>query len=313
MVITFGYFETRNNWWYAIDNLLVVADPAPIFFEDFEGLALGSNVDEGIITGAGGLQTNVWTKTAPTGWTIDDTGVPGAGDPAQDGVTEWAGWSFAKLSFWSAAGGQNRSDFTKASGTVAVADSDEWDDVTHAAGNMATYLKTSSINIAGQAANTLLLKFDSSWRAEDPQKGNVTVSYDGGAPVEVLRFESVAASPFFHDNRNESVSVPLHNPAGAGAMRITFGYFETRNNWWWAVDNIEVQAGASAPGDLGRLNTTVSGSNLNFTWTGGATTKLQKTTALTQPNWQDVPGTLGSSSATEPVGTGNAFYRLIKP
>ena len=50
--------------------------------EDFEELALGPKVDE---TQPGDA---VWTKTPPAGWTIDDTGVPGAGT-TQDGVTEW--------------------------------------------------------------------------------------------------------------------------------------------------------------------------------------------------------------------------------
>ena len=58
------------------------------FFEDFEGLTLGPNREEGVA----GL--NVWTKSAPAGWTADDTGMPGLGT-ATDGVIEWAGWSFA--------------------------------------------------------------------------------------------------------------------------------------------------------------------------------------------------------------------------
>jgi hypothetical protein len=318
MVITFGYFETRNNWWYAIDNIVVAGDKAPLFFEDFEGLALGPNKEEGIATGSGGLQTNVWTKTPPAGWIIDDSGVPGVGTD-QDGVTEWAGWSFASRTWWAAtAGDQQRTGFTKGVGAVAIADSDEWDDIAHAAGKMATYLTTSSINIPGQGADTLVLKFDSSWRDEPTQTANVRVSYDGGAPIEVLRWESVEGGPNFHDdNVNESVTVALHNPAGATSMKITFGYFDTLNNWWWAIDNIEVASGSTQPpppgGDLGRLSFAVSARNLNFSWTGGTGIRLQKTTSLSPANWTDVAGTLGASSATEVIGAGSAFYRLFKP
>jgi len=311
MVITYGYFETRNNWWYAIDNILVIGDTAPLFFEDFNSLALGPNVEEGIVTGSGGAKSNVWTKTGPAGWTVDDTGVPGVGTD-QDGVTEWAGWSFAERVWWAATtGDQQRTGFTKGTGASAIADSDEWDDIAHAAGNMATYLATPSINITGQAANTLVLRFDSSWRAEDPQKANVRVSYDGGTPVEVLRWESSGAN-LHPDNVNESVTVALNNPAGATAMRLTFGYFDTRNNWWWAIDNVEVAVSA-APGNIGTLNVAVAGSSLNFTWTGGAAIRLQKTTTLSSPTWTDVAGTTGSSSATEAIGAGNAFYRLFRP
>jgi hypothetical protein len=290
-----------------------VGDPAPLFFEDFESLTLGANVEEGILTGSGGAKSNVWTKTAPAGWNIDDTGVPGVGT-AQDGVTEWAGWSFANREWWaSTAGGQERELFTKGIGAVAIADSDEWDDIQpHAAGNMATFLTTSAINISGQSANSLVLKFDSSWRAEDPQKANVRVSYDGGTPVEVLRWESVAGPNFHGDNVDESVTVALLNPAGATSMKLTFGYFDTLNNWWWAIDNLEVSAGSVVSG-LGRLEVAVSASNLNFSWSGGPGIRLQKTTTLSSPSWSDVSGTEGSSSASEPIGTGNAFYRLLRP
>ncbi|MCP4895099.1 MAG: hypothetical protein GY911_14965, partial [Actinomycetales bacterium] len=86
-----------------------------VFTEDFNSLELGPNVDEGVANEA------AWTDTPPTGWTVDDSGVPGVDDPATDGVTEWAGWSFANAEWWiTAAGDQNRSKFTKATGNAAV-------------------------------------------------------------------------------------------------------------------------------------------------------------------------------------------------
>ena len=51
------------------------------------------------------------------------------GDPNY-GVDEWEGWSFANKSFWIFADDQGRSSFTNGVGTVAVADADEWDDLT---------------------------------------------------------------------------------------------------------------------------------------------------------------------------------------
>ena len=58
-------------------------------FQNFESLVLGPNLDETLIS------ESAWTKVAPLGWSIDDSGVPGAGNPTQDGVSEWAYWSFA--------------------------------------------------------------------------------------------------------------------------------------------------------------------------------------------------------------------------
>jgi hypothetical protein len=61
-----------------------------------------------------------------------------------------------------------------------------------------------------------------------------------------------------------------------------------------------------------RLSAALQGSNLSITWAGQAGVKLQKATTLTNPNWQDVPGTLGASSATEAITEPAAFYRLLK-
>ena len=278
MAIRFAYLETRNNWFWAFDNLVVAGLRASLFSENFEGLVLGPNVEEGITTGSGGAKPNVWTKTPPAGWSIDDSGVPGVGTD-QDGVTEWAGWSFANREWWaSTAGDQRRTEFKKGTGAVAIADSDEWDDIKpHAAGNMATRMTTTAINITGEAANTLYLKFDSSWRPEEPQKATITASFDGGAPVEVLRWESAEGKPFYHpDSVDETVNIPLLNPSGAKSLKLTFNYFDTLNNWFWAVDNLEVNSGpAVTPGASISYTTDASG-RLVITYTG----VLQSTTSL---------------------------------
>ena len=66
---------------------------------------------------------------------------------------------------------------------------------------------------------------------------------------------------------------------------------------------------ASAP----RISVSLQGASLTLTWPGGPGIRLQKTTSLTNPNWQDVPATLGASSAVEPVSGQAAFYRLSAP
>ena len=190
MVITFGYFDAGNDWWWAIDNLKVFQAYTVGSVEGFDGLALGPNVDEALAGDA------VWTKTPPGGWSIDDSGVPGVGIPDQDGVTEWAGWSFADKDWWAeATGDQRRSEFTKASGTIAIADGDEWDDQPHAEGYLDTFMSW-PVNISGAAAGSLELLFDSSWRPEYDsnyhQTANITVSYDGGDPMEVMLWSPIA-------------------------------------------------------------------------------------------------------------------------
>jgi hypothetical protein len=240
VVISFGLFDAGNDWWWAIDNLEVTGSSGgsivQFLSEDFEGVTLGPSVEEA-------TPGRFWTDSPPEGWFVDDSGVPGAGDPANDGVTEWAGWSFVNKAWWAqVAGDQERTQFENGSAVVAVADPDEWDDLDHLAGLYNAFLSTPVIDVSGMTAGTLLLRFDSSWRQEDTQTANIIVQYDGGSPVEVMRWESeLGDSTFFKpDANNENVTVELNNPAGAMEMFITFGMLDAGNDWWWAIDNVEV-------------------------------------------------------------------------
>ena len=290
-------------------GLPVITVPLP-FAEDFNGLALGPNVDEAV---AG---DNVWTKTAPAGWTIDDSGIPGVGDPATDGVTEWAGWSFADAAWWAeAAEDQRRTEFTLATGAVAVADPDEWDDQDHAdsaaAGWYDTFLSTPALSLAGVEPNAAVLQFDSSWRPEFDsnyhQTAGITVSFDGSEPVQVMLWESDSSSPNFKDAAvNETVTVPLNNPAGATSMVIDFGLFDAGNDWWWAIDNILV-----SPAAISELELAVDvGDNgqLTLMWSD-AGARLQSAANVTGP-WADVAGAASPSAVTPDQG--QAFFRLVK-
>lgn len=306
MQVIFRYYDTRNNWWWAIDNIQVLGDPAPLFFEDFESLVLGPNVDEAL---AG---TAVWTSTTPTGWSVDNTTTPGLNDPAI-GVREWEGWNFANRAWWAqTAGGQRRAEFLKGIGTIAIADGDEWDDKGSPAalGKMNTFLSTRPINITGQAANSLVLTFDSSWRDEPDQKVNIRVAYNGGAPVEVLRWESVAGANFHDDNPNETVRVALNNPAGATSLVITFGYLDSGNNWWWAIDNVEVNPGTIAPGEVRITSAKRNGANVEITVSGSGTLSLEKKTSLSDTTWTGVTATAVGGVFTVPADGANGFFRV---
>jgi hypothetical protein len=233
--------------------LLSDAEPAAelektvLFAEDFEGLTLGPNIDEALAGDA------VWTDTPPEGWSVDESGIPGLGLDATDGVTEWAGWAFTDKAWWiETAEDQDRSLFELGSGIVAVADPDEWDDderlpIPISADPYDTWLTTPAIDITGIEAGTLELKFDSSWRPEFDdnyhQTASITASFDGGDPVDVMLWESDEASDNYKPYAtNETVVVNLDAPADAKRVVLTFGLFDAGNDWWWAIDNIEVRA-----------------------------------------------------------------------
>ncbi len=250
--IEFSRVRVAGNQPVNIDEIRLSMTPetraferAVLFAEDFEGLALGPNVDEELAGDA------VWTDTPPDGWSIDESGIPGIGLDATDGVTEWAGWAFTDKEWWiAAAEDQDRSLFELGIGTVAVADPDEWDDAERlpipiSADPYDTWLSTPAIDIAGAEAGTLELKFDSSWRPEFDdnyhQTANITASFDGGEPVVVMLWESDESSANYKPYAtNETVIVNLDNPAEAKKLVLTFGLFDAGNDWWWAIDNVEV-------------------------------------------------------------------------
>ena len=104
--------------------------------------------------------------------------------------------------------------------------------------------------------DTVLL--DSSWRPEDTQDGEITVSFDGGKEEQILLFESVGIDagahtlvtiPTFKEKEekindgeqiNETLEIPIDNPTGAAEMIISFGVIDAQNDWWWAIDNIKL-------------------------------------------------------------------------
>ena len=229
-------------------RLATAAAPAGkvlLFEDDFESVVLGTSVEESAGT------EEVWTDTPPAGWIVDESGVPGIGDPATDGVTEWAGWAFADKEFWINTDGQRRDEFELGQGVVAVADCDEWDDADRIATPIAsdpydTWLSTPAIDISGSQGGTVQLKFDSSWRPEFDsdyhQTAIITVSFDGTEPVEVLLWESDSSSANFKDDNstNDTIIVDLDNPPWATSVVLTFGLFDAGNDWWWAIDNVEV-------------------------------------------------------------------------
>ncbi len=225
--------------------LLVATHPLraqSLFSEDFESVVLGDPIDEA-------FAEMVWAKTPPAGWTIDDSKMPGLDDDSQ-GVKEWEGWSFANKEWWvQVAEDQDRSTWISGRNTVAIADPDEWDDKgdPEALGTYETSLITPSIGLQNAAPNSVLLAFDSSWNPEfdtSNQSAKLTVSYDGGQPLEIFRWVSDPSSPDFKPEAiDEKVVVPLNNPEGAASMVLSFTMFDAGNDWWWAIDNIEISAG----------------------------------------------------------------------
>jgi prepilin-type N-terminal cleavage/methylation domain-containing protein len=184
----------------------------PLFSENFDGLSLGPPLDEDWPF------LNAFTHTTPTGWNMSLGQTP-------SGVREWDGWSFANKGFWvDVSRGEGREQFTLGSGTVAVADSDEWNDIGNPANALHFYqtlLKTPVIDISSAKKMPLKLQFDSSWRGGccddgerfDPNGNNqtavLTAYTDVGPPIELLHWES---APFRDPVSGRPSINPAHTP-----------------------------------------------------------------------------------------------------
>jgi hypothetical protein len=258
MQLTFAMVNAANDWWWAVDNLeLSEGGNAAFWDEDFESVALAASVNERIsnvpakVTRASNAvntapRPDSFTHTPPDQWSVDNSGMPASGLGDNDlGVFEFEGWTFADRDFWLFAEQGDAAEFTKADGSFAIADSDEYDDLNSGAGSVNTQpyntvLESPELQIAGVNPGTLFLQFDSAWLPEGNQLALITVDY-GNGEIEVLRWESVAASPDFHsDNLNETVLVDLLNPLGASTATVRFKYLNAGNNWFWAIDNVQI-------------------------------------------------------------------------
>jgi hypothetical protein len=234
---------------------MALAIDTVLFEEDFEDVPLESSINEQI------KQEKVWSGTPPDGWEITNENPKGLGMP------EWRTWAIVDLEWWTAtAEDQRRSEFTSEQGNGkgkgAVADPDEWDDWDlngdpDANSPWNSHLITPPIKIKGAAAKSLILTVDSSWRPEDTQNGEITVSFDGGKEERILFFQSVGIDAGAHtlvtiptlgeneekrndgEQINETLEIPIDNPDNATKMVINFSVIDARNDWWWAIDNIQ--------------------------------------------------------------------------
>ncbi len=243
---------------FCLVTSLVWAVDTVLFEEDFEDVPLESSIMEQI------KDKKVWSGTPPDSWEITNE------NPENLGMPEWRTWAIVDLEWWTrTAEDQRRSEFTgvhndgKGVGNGAVSDPDEWDDWEgngdpDAISRWNGHLITPSIKIKGAAAKSLILTLDSSWRPEDTQSAEITVRFDGGKEERILFFKSVGIDAGAHtlvtiptldmheedindgEQINETLEIPIDNPANATEMIISFGVIDAQNDWWWAIDNIKL-------------------------------------------------------------------------
>jgi hypothetical protein len=226
-----------------------------LYYENFDELPLGPFVSPSERGGTG----QDWTNQLPTGWSRDNT------TTVATGPAEFFGFTFMKKDSWIATEeNQDRNTFTKGTGTVMVSDPDAYDDIDPGIPDDAynVFIKTPAISMANVVPGSATLNFDSSFRPYDKMTASVEVSFDGGTNwTSLLSMNSanITGGDSSLERANESLSLPLNNPAGAASAIVRFGMTNADNDWWWALDNIGVNATLDLPG-LRLVGVTAEGS-----------------------------------------------------
>ena len=163
-------------------------------FDGRDGLPLGSNVDEAL------PGDNVWTKTVPEGWTIDDSGVPGVVDP-----DEWDDQDHADglLNSYLVTPEIDITDVEP--GTLELTFDSSW---------RREDTQTATITVSYDGGEPIMVSL---WESEGADTGFVKDDAD-----------------------SETVTVLPDNPDGAQTAIVAFGMIDAGNDWWWAIDNVVV-------------------------------------------------------------------------
>lgn len=115
----------------------------------------------------------------------------------------------------------------------AVADSDEWDDKSHGAGQFDSTLVSPAYPLTGAATATLA--YATNYVIDGPQSADVSVSFDGGAPQSLKAYAA---------NSNTDERLTFDVPAGANTAQFRFHYTGT-NSAFWTVDRVAFEQEAA--------------------------------------------------------------------
>ena len=179
-----------------------------------------------------------WTAATPEGWSVDNSKMPSGGAP------EFSGWTFMTDEFFSNVElGQLRENNVYSRDVFAVADSDEWADVSPRGGNMFdSTLQSPAYELNGAAE--LDISFVSDYAVDGPQKAIVRVVFDeasGIAPHTLVTYpgDGTRLNPV---NQVERFTLELPRSEAGDLPRTASLHFEYggNNSAFWAIDQVSV-------------------------------------------------------------------------
>ena len=245
LILRFGCFNAGNDWWFAIDNVSVTTGDGFNEFEDFEGLTLepfSASVGDG----------TDWSEEIPN-WVIDNSGtVDSNGVAGFSKETAYDGWKAVDVFGWvEEQGGDGRTLFNVVdpNNTVLLADGDaffDYDCDTNGngySGQVNTYVSREYC-LSGYDVNSVKISFLYEFRIENQQLGVAEISFDGGATwTRLLEFDNNdGANGDYLQGLAEFNAGTDFTATPSGTMILRFGYLMSGNNWWFAIDDVMVEA-----------------------------------------------------------------------
>ncbi len=240
-----GCINASNNWWFAVDNIDVSTTDGFSDLEDFEGLTLEPFGDAAGDPPGDGTD---YTQMIPD-WTIDNSGMLGF---SLEGAFD--GWAALDSDSWvNEQGGQGRTDLSifGEHNTLLVADGDAFydydrnlDDTGDAPAQAVNTWISREYDLTAFDNCTLQITFDYEFVIENAQRGTAEVSFDNGATwVSLLDLDN-------NDGANDTkfaetrvfVAGTDFVASHSNSMILRFGYLTADNNWWFAIDNVGVEA-----------------------------------------------------------------------
>ncbi|GAA1615651.1 DUF4073 domain-containing protein [Leucobacter chromiireducens] len=169
----------------------------------------------------------------PEGWemTVETSG---AGDD------RYAGWKPTTRADWSASVDQMRDRFGRTDRGFLVADAAQF-----GAGPIRTTLTSAPIDVA--ALDSVRLTFDSHYRGAAGQSGVVRASFDGAAPVEVLRLDSTTVTDGYDGMQmNAAQDLTVDTPARAQSVVFSWEFTGDDTAHYWGIDSVTVHQAQAA-------------------------------------------------------------------
>ncbi len=223
----FSLINSRNDWWWAVDNISLTGNGNTLFTETFETLSAG--------------------QTAPTELAPVDTCFYYSTVAAQNvslqtdnsalincaGTTDFEGFSAWLTAAWARSGGGLRSQFGANTAFISDFDQSNCDGTAR--------LVTPNYSIAGLNPNSINVAFRSGWLSAPGHTSRVEVSYDNGSTWNTALLWNPSNKSTATD---ELVTVPVNNPQGATQMRVRFSDAESG---FWALSNISITGVVGTP------------------------------------------------------------------